>query len=99
MKSKRYSFIAAALLAVNALAAATITYHLASTYKFAPAPGGREYFDYITFDPGSSRLYLTHGTEVLVVNARYRRRGRQNYRPEAESRRCSGPGFGAGIHQ
>ncbi len=69
MKSNRYSFIAAALLAVNALAAATITYHLASTYKFAAAPGAREYFDYITFDPGSSRLYLTHGTEVLVVNA------------------------------
>ena len=69
MKLNRYSFIAAALFAVNALAAATITYHLANTYKFAAAPGGREYFDYITLDPGSSRLYLTHGTEVLVVNA------------------------------
>jgi hypothetical protein len=31
--------------------------------------GGREYFDYITFDPDSRRLYLTHGSEVLVVNA------------------------------
>ena len=64
-----YSFIAAALLAVTALAAATINYHRANTYKFGAAPGGREYFDYITFDPGSRRLYLTHGTEVLVVNA------------------------------
>ena len=69
MKPNHCSFIAATLLAVSALAAATITYHLANTYKFGAAPGGREYFDYITFDPGSQRLYVTHGTEVLVVNA------------------------------
>ncbi len=59
--------IAIALLAVSALAATT--YHLANTYKFGAAPGDREYFDYITFDPGSRHLYLSHGTEVLVVNA------------------------------
>jgi hypothetical protein len=69
MKLNPYSIIAVALLAVTALAAASINYHLANTYKFAAASGGREYFDYITFDPGSRRLYLTHGTEVLVVNA------------------------------
>jgi DNA-binding beta-propeller fold protein YncE len=61
--------VIAALLAVTALAATTITYHLANTYKFGAAAGGREYFDYITFDPGSRRLYLSHGTEVLVVDA------------------------------
>src|SRR5438309_11687526 len=59
--------IAVALLAVSAFAATT--YHLVSTYKFGAAKGGREYFDYMTFDSGSRRLYLSHGTEVLVVNA------------------------------
>ncbi|MGH9642917.1 MAG: YncE family protein [Terriglobales bacterium] len=61
--------IATAVFAVSALAATTISYHLANTYKFSAAAGGREYFDYITFDPESRRLYLSHGTEVLVVNA------------------------------
>jgi DNA-binding beta-propeller fold protein YncE len=61
--------IAAALLGVSVFAATTINYHLVNTYKFGAAPGGREYFDYITFDPESNRLYLSHGTEVLVVNA------------------------------
>lgn len=61
--------IAIALVAISALAATTINYHLAHTHKFGAAPGGREYFDYITFDAGSRRLYLSHGTEVLVVNA------------------------------
>src|SRR5579863_6517501 len=56
-------------LAVTALAATPINYHLANTYKFGAAPGDREYFDYITFDPDSRRLYLSHGSEVLVVNA------------------------------
>jgi DNA-binding beta-propeller fold protein YncE len=61
--------IATVLLAVSAFAAGPVNYHLANTYKFGAAPGGREYFDYITFDPGARRLYLSHGTEVLVVNA------------------------------
>jgi hypothetical protein len=61
--------IAVALLVVSAFAAATLNYHLANTYKFGAAPGGREYFDYITFDAESRRLYVSHGTEVLVVSA------------------------------
>ena len=61
--------IGAVLLATTAFAVTTINYHLANTYKFAAAPGDREYFDYMTFDPDSRRLYLTHGSEVLVVNA------------------------------
>jgi len=56
-------------LGVTAFGATPISYHLANTYKFGAAPGDREYFDYITFDPDSRRLYLSHGTEVLVVNA------------------------------
>jgi YVTN family beta-propeller protein len=33
------------------------------------APGGGEYFDYITVDPDARRVYLSHGTEVKVVDA------------------------------
>jgi outer membrane protein assembly factor BamB len=54
---------------VSAFAATTINYHLANTYKFGVAPGERQYFDYITLDLGSRCLYVSHGTEVLVVNA------------------------------
>lgn len=56
-------------LIVSAVAATNIDYHLANTYTFGAAPGGREYFDYISFDPGSHRLFLSHGSEVIVVNA------------------------------
>jgi DNA-binding beta-propeller fold protein YncE len=59
----------ALLVGVTVFAATTITYHLVNTYKFGAAPGDREYFDYITFDPDSRRLYVSHGSEVLVVNA------------------------------
>ncbi len=44
-------------------------YHLLHTYTYGAAPGNRETFDYITVDPASRRVYLSHGTEVLVVNA------------------------------
>ena len=44
-------------------------YHLIHKYEFGAAPGGREYFDYIKVDPAARRVYLSHGTEVLVVNA------------------------------
>jgi len=63
------AMIGAMMLGVTVFAATTINYHLANTYKFGAAPGGREYFDYITFDPDTRRLYLSHGSEVLVVNA------------------------------
>lgn len=56
-------------LAISVFAENATTFHLANTYKFGPPPGGREYFDYITLDPESRRLYLSHGTEVLVINA------------------------------
>lgn len=71
MKSKscNRTLMVAALLALSALAATTMNYHLANTYKFGAAAGGGEYFDYITLDPESRRVYLSHGTEVLVVNA------------------------------
>lgn len=57
------------MCALTLLAASSREYHLLHTYKYAAAPGGREYFDYLTGDPESRRVYLSHGTEVLVVNA------------------------------
>ena len=44
-------------------------YHLLKKIPFGVADGGREYFDYIVFDAASRRVYLSHGTEMLVVEA------------------------------
>src|SRR5215471_16648634 len=65
----KISLIASLLSALTMSAAAADNYQLAHTYTFSAAPGGREYFDYITVDPAARRVYLSHGTEVLVVNA------------------------------
>jgi len=69
VRSLHRIFITTTLLVASGFAASSINYHLAQTHKFAEAGGGREYFDYITFDGGSGRLYLSHGSEVLVVDA------------------------------
>jgi len=44
-------------------------YHLLKTVPLPPAPGNIEYFDYITVDPDARRVYVSHGTEVVVLNA------------------------------
>ena len=44
-------------------------YHLLKTISLPPAPGGGEYYDYITVDPEVRRVYVSHGTEVVVLNA------------------------------
>ena len=44
-------------------------YHLLQKIPFEAAAGGGEYFDYITFDAAARRVYLSHGTEVKVVDA------------------------------
>src|SRR6267143_6184038 len=44
-------------------------YHLLKKIPFGAAPGGSEYFDYITFDAAARRVYLSHGTEFIVVDA------------------------------
>ncbi|MFZ0962362.1 MAG: YncE family protein [Terriglobia bacterium] len=45
-------------------------YHLLNQYPFGPAEGStREYFDYITVDSSARRVYLSHGTEVKVIDA------------------------------
>jgi DNA-binding beta-propeller fold protein YncE len=63
-------FVLALALSSTVSGQAWLEYHLLHSYSFAAAPGSsREYFDYIYFDSMSRRLYLSHGSEVLVVNA------------------------------
>src|ERR1700732_2362277 len=45
------------------------SYHLLKEVPLAAAPGGGEYFDYITVDADARRVYVSHGTEVQVLDA------------------------------
>src|SRR6266849_7915150 len=74
MKSSKFARLAFALsiliLAAYALAvSAAGGYHLIKKVPLAAAPGGGEYFDYIFVDPEARRVYVSHGTEVVVLNA------------------------------
>jgi hypothetical protein len=75
MRSSLISRVAAAvsLILLGALALAipvTAGYHLLKKYSFGAAEGStREYFDYITVDSSARRVYLSHGTEIKVINA------------------------------
>jgi DNA-binding beta-propeller fold protein YncE len=52
------------------LIAATGGYHLLKKYPFGAAEGStREYFDYITVDSAARRVYLSHGTEIKIIDA------------------------------
>src|ERR1700716_1449605 len=44
-------------------------YHLIKKVPLGAAPGGGEYFDYVTVDSANRRVYLSHGTEVKVIDA------------------------------
>src|SRR5487761_466983 len=44
-------------------------YHLIKTVSLPAAPGGGEYYDYISVDSAARRVYVSHGTEVVVLNA------------------------------
>src|SRR5262252_4611520 len=59
------------LLVVGAfvLASPPSGYHLSLKIPFGAAPGPIEYFDYITFDAATRRVYLSHGTEFKVLEA------------------------------
>src|SRR2546426_7360066 len=57
------------LLAAYIVAGPPAPYHLIKKIPFGAAPGGTEYFDYITFDPSTRHVYLSHGTEVQVLEA------------------------------
>jgi hypothetical protein len=43
-------------------------YHLLKKHELGAAPGGKEYWDYITFDKASGLLYVSH-TEEKIVDA------------------------------
>ena len=58
------------ICAVAAVAAPPASgYHLIKKVPLGKAPGGAEYFDYITVDADGRRVYVSHGTEVDVLNA------------------------------
>lgn len=75
MKSSVVTKIAARILfvvlGVVALAmAGSSGYHQIQKYSFGAAEGStREYFDYITVDSAARRVYLSHGTEFIVLDA------------------------------
>ena len=64
-KIKR-AFIALILIATGTFTYAQTTsgYHLTNTFHIKSSGG----FDYITVDTGSNRLYVSHGTQVNIVN-------------------------------
>jgi DNA-binding beta-propeller fold protein YncE len=74
----RFSSLGRVALSLALLALATLavarppegSYHLLKKYPFGAAEGAtREYFDYITVDSAARRVYLSHGTEIKVVDA------------------------------
>src|SRR5258707_11125957 len=74
MKSLSFGRIASVavliLVGTSLLVAAANEYHLLKKYTFGAAEGStREYFDYITVDSAVRRVYLSHGTEGIVMDA------------------------------
>ena len=64
--------VGAALMLLGAFGAARAaeSYHLLKKHNFPVAEGStREYFDYITVDSAARRVYLSHGTEIKVLDA------------------------------
>jgi DNA-binding beta-propeller fold protein YncE len=57
------------LLCAAAVAQTGSGYHLLKKIQLGAAEGGGEYFDYITFDDAARRVYLSHGTEIEVLDA------------------------------
>jgi DNA-binding beta-propeller fold protein YncE len=75
MKSRLFARLAIGGLAVlfGAFALAMeegASYHQLKKFPFGPAAGSaREYFDYITIDSAARRVYVSHGTEIKVLDA------------------------------
>src|SRR5712664_3559632 len=70
-KLARLAFVLSVLtLGAYALAvSAAGGYHLLKKVPLAAAPGGGQYFDYLLVDADARRVYVSHGTEVVVLNA------------------------------
>ncbi|HEY6308559.1 MAG TPA: YncE family protein [Candidatus Angelobacter sp.] len=63
-----FALVLLGVLAVGA--AATGGYHQLKKYPIGAAPGStREYFDYISVDSAARRVYVSHGTEIAVMDA------------------------------
>src|SRR3981081_3937602 len=62
------SIVSCALFGAVALASPP-SYHLIKKIPLGAAPGGGEYFDYVTIDAAARRVYLSHGAEVKVLDA------------------------------
>lgn len=74
MKSSNFGRFASRLLLVlmgaASLVMAAASYHLLKKYSFGAAEGStREYFDYVSVDSAARRVYLSHGTEIKVIDA------------------------------
>jgi hypothetical protein len=74
MKFSRLAIVALGLTIVLAgyhtLAAPPAeSYHLLKKVSLPAAPGGGEYFDYITVDPDARRVYISLGTELVILDA------------------------------
>jgi DNA-binding beta-propeller fold protein YncE len=72
MKTNLLSMTLVALVSLATLAVAappSSGYHLLKKVPLGGAPGVGEYFDYVTVDAAARRVYLSHGTEVKVVDA------------------------------
>src|SRR5690242_10862403 len=68
--ARQLVFGAALLLGAMAATRAAESYHLLKKYAFPAAEGStREYFDYLTVDSAARRVYLSHGTEIKVIDA------------------------------
>jgi DNA-binding beta-propeller fold protein YncE len=75
MKSSGFGRVASGLVlivlgAASVVMAAANGYHLLKKYSFGAAEGStREYFDYVSVDSAARRVYLSHGTEIKVIDA------------------------------
>src|SRR6266700_6878636 len=49
--------------------AQSVSYHLLKKVPLGAAARGGEYFDYVMADSDARRVYVSHGTEVKVVDA------------------------------
>jgi DNA-binding beta-propeller fold protein YncE len=61
--------VALTLGSVTVASSQAVNYHLIKKIPLGAAPGGGEYFDYVTIDDSARRVYLTHGAEVKVLDA------------------------------
>jgi len=68
MKALRVGAGLVALLSCAYMSGAS-GYHLIKKIPLGAAPGGGEYFDYIFVDNAARHVYLSHGTEMKVLNA------------------------------